>query len=144
MAGINKVSCKFHVTLFGCGVGGDMGQLHSCPPYPSLAPSETEVSCAPNPHPRLKFERVGVLFFSHAAQATPLSSQERVGGAATSPPLVSTPALHQRPQPLRAGSTPPHAASTPPHATSAPPALRDGPMPLPLCAALMPPACAPC
>ena len=27
VAGINKVSCKFHVTLFGCQVGGDVGQL---------------------------------------------------------------------------------------------------------------------
>ena len=27
VAGINKVSCKFHVTLFGCRVGGDVGQL---------------------------------------------------------------------------------------------------------------------
>ena len=27
VAGINKVSCKFHVTLFGCWVGGDVGQL---------------------------------------------------------------------------------------------------------------------
>ena len=27
VAGINKVSCKFHVTLFGCRVG-DVGQLH--------------------------------------------------------------------------------------------------------------------
>ena len=26
VAGINKVSCKFHVTLFGCRVG-DVGQL---------------------------------------------------------------------------------------------------------------------
>ena len=29
VAGINKVSCKFHVTLFGCRVGGDVGQLAS-------------------------------------------------------------------------------------------------------------------
>ena len=29
MAGINKVSCKFHVTLFGCRVGGDVGQLRT-------------------------------------------------------------------------------------------------------------------
>ena len=85
----------------------------------------------------------GFCFFFMLPKPPP-SPQERVGGAATSPPLVSTPALHQRPQPLRAGSTPPHAASTPPHAASAPPALRDGPMPLPLRAALMPPACAPC
>ena len=28
VAGINKVSCKFHVTLFGCRVGGDVGQLY--------------------------------------------------------------------------------------------------------------------
>ena len=28
-AGINKVSCKFLVTLFGCRVGGDVGQLAS-------------------------------------------------------------------------------------------------------------------
>ena len=34
-AGINKVSCKFHVTLFGCRVGGDVGQLSS-PPVPNL------------------------------------------------------------------------------------------------------------
>ena len=27
VAGINKVSCKFHVTSFGCRVGGDVGQL---------------------------------------------------------------------------------------------------------------------
>ena len=27
VAGINKVSCKFHVTLFSCRVGGDVGQL---------------------------------------------------------------------------------------------------------------------
>ena len=27
VAGINKVSCKFHVSLFGCRVGGDVGQL---------------------------------------------------------------------------------------------------------------------
>ena len=27
VAGINKVSCKLHMTLFGCRVGGDVGQL---------------------------------------------------------------------------------------------------------------------
>ena len=30
VAGINKVSCKLHVTLFGCRVGGDVGQLEKC------------------------------------------------------------------------------------------------------------------
>ena len=38
VGGINKVSCKFHVTLFGCRVGGDVGQLSSpCPHVRTLS-----------------------------------------------------------------------------------------------------------
>ena len=86
----------------------------------------------PNPHPRLKCEWVGVLFFS-CRQIHPLPRPKSVSETrrvlfffhvTISPTPASTPALRQRPLPLHAESTPPHAGSTPPHTASAPPPLR--------------------
>ena len=129
---------------------------------PSLQARDRGLSC-PNPHPRLKCERVGVLFFSfRQSHSLPRFKSESEGFIffMLPPPLPlraplpsvnspqslragSTPLHAGSAPPIRAGSTPPHTASASPplRAASMPPALCEGPTPLPLRAALMPPAC---